>query len=243
MAPRVVGTYASPVATRASQKATTCGRVRATVSYYYSVNGRTAYMTADPAGRVCSAVAINNQRRLFEWKLGEIYRISFGVDLDACICYGKSRNMEQQRQTYVQQHAAAHRHTTTRPTIERFNTRRGYNLASQTAHTLVIHSCMEPWTGRDAIDGDASRPLGERISGSAWCRSSGGGSRGTCRRGTPRSCRRWRSWTGGGRGPGTCGSATGTSAPPPPPPARPLQHAAASQTSHHQYRVHSTEDM
>lgn len=97
------------------------------------------HMTADPAGRVCSAVAINNQRRLFEWKLCEIYRISFGVDLDACICYGKSRNMEQQRQTYVQQHAAAHRHTT-RPTIERFNTRRRYNLASQTAHTLVIHA-------------------------------------------------------------------------------------------------------
>lgn len=129
MAPRVVGTYASPVATRASQKATTCGRVRATVSYYYSVNGRTAYMTADPAGRVCSAVAINNQRRLFEWKLCEFYRISFGVDLDACICYGKSRNKEQQRQTYVQQHAAA-QHTT----------RIQFGITTQTAHTLVIHA-------------------------------------------------------------------------------------------------------
>ena len=62
--------------------------------------------------------------------------------------------------------------------------------------------------------------------GSAWCRSSGGGSRGTCRRGIPRSCRRWRSWPGARRGPGTCGSATGTSAPPPPPPARSL-HAHA----------------
>lgn len=99
-------------------------------------------------------MTINNQR-LFEWKLGEIYRISLGVDvdLDACICYGKSRNMEQ-RQTYVQQHAAAHRHTT-RPTFERFNTRRGYNLASQTAHTLVIHAWSHGLTGRDAIDGDA----------------------------------------------------------------------------------------
>lgn len=191
-------------------------------------------MTADPAGRVCSAVAINNQRRLFEWKLCEIYRISFGVDLDACICYGKSRNKEQQRQTYVQQHAAAHRHTT-RPTIERFNTRREDTIWHHKPHTLVIHAWSHGLVATRAIDGDASRPLGERISGSAWCRSSGGGSRGTCRRGTPRSCRRWRSWTGGGRGPGTCGSATGTSAPPPPPPARPLQqHAAASQTDHHQ---------
>lgn len=211
MAPRVVGTYASPVATRASQKATTCGRVRATVSYYYSVNGRTAYMTADPAGRVCSAVAINNQRRLFEWKLCEIYRISFGVDLD--------RRMHllwkiPKHGTEADVRTTARRCSThDEDTIWHHNTNRAH----------PCYSCMEPWTGRDAIDGDASRPLGERISGSAWCRSSGGGSRGTCRRGTPRSCRRWRSWTGGGRGPGTCGSATGTSAPPPPPPARPLQ--------------------
>lgn len=211
MAPRVVGTYASPVATRASQKATTCGRVRATVSYYYSVNGRTAYMTADPAGRVCSAVAINNQRRLFEWKLCEVYRISFGVDLD--------RRMHllwkiPKHGTEADVRTTARRCSThDEDTIWHHNTNRAH----------PCYSCMEPWTGRDAIDGDASRPLGERISGSAWCRSSGGGSRGTCRRGTPRSCRRWRSWTGGGRGPGTCGSATGTSAPPPPPPARPLQ--------------------
>lgn len=168
-------------------------------------------MTADPAGRVCSAVAINNQRRLFEWKLCEIYRISFGVDLD--------RRMHllwkiPKHGTEADVRTTARRCSThDEDTIWHHNTNRAH----------PCYSCMEPWTGRDAIDGDASRPLGERISGSAWCRSSGGGSRGTCRRGTPRSCRRWRSWTGGGRGPGTCGSATGTSAPPPPPPARPLQ--------------------
>lgn len=67
----------------------------------------------------------------------------------------------------------------------------------------------------------AALAAGSSIRGRAWCTCSGGGRRGSSRRGSPPCCIRWRSSPCGRTGPWTGGSATRTSEPPPPSPARP----------------------